>query len=84
LEHLHNPGKELDQLWACLKPGAYLGIMTQCTGERASFSTWHYKNDLTHVCFFSRATFTWLAKKWEAVLTFPDEGAMIFSKKEGP
>lgn len=29
VEHLHYPGKELDRLWACLKPGGHLGIMTK-------------------------------------------------------
>lgn len=29
VEHLHNPQNELDRLWACLKPGGRLGIMTK-------------------------------------------------------
>lgn len=81
LEHLHKPKEELDRLWAYLKQGGYLGIMTQCAVPQNAFSTWHYKNDPTHVCFFSRATFTWLALQWNADLTFPDEGVMIFYKK---
>lgn len=82
LEHLHDPGKELERLWTCLKLGGHLGIMTQYAGSRDAFSTWHYKNDMTHVCFFSRSTFTWLARKWDAEMTFPDEGVIIFRKTE--
>ena len=80
VEHLHDPKKELDRLWACLKPGGLLGIMTKCAVERGAFSQWHYKNDLTHVSFFSRATFTWLALQWNADLTFADSDVFLFQK----
>lgn len=66
VEHLHDPAKELNRLWSILKPGGWLGIMTKLALDRDAFSNWHYKNDLTHVCFFSRETMEWLAKKWDA------------------
>ncbi|NOX96903.1 MAG: class I SAM-dependent methyltransferase [Nitrospirae bacterium] len=81
LEHLHMPGKELDRLWNCLKPGGSLGVMTKLALEPERFSQWHYKNDPTHVCFFSRSTFEWLAAQWLAELTFVDKDAAIFLKK---
>jgi SAM-dependent methyltransferase len=81
VEHLHDPRQELEQLWACLKPGGRLGIMTQPVMEQDSFPKWHYKNDLTHVCFFSAATFTWLAVRWNADLTFPERDVALFRKR---
>ncbi len=80
VEHLHNPGKELDRLWACIKPGGCMGVMTKLTIDRDAFAKWHYKSDLTHVCFFSRLTLKWLAAKWQAELTFVDKDAAIFFK----
>jgi len=80
VEHLHNPKKELDRLWACLKPGARLGIMTKLALDREAFARWHYKNDPTHVCFFSRLTFEWLAAQWQAELTFADKDVILFHK----
>lgn len=82
VEHLREPRKELDRLWACLKCGGWLGIMTKFAGDRAAFSSWHYKNDLTHICFFSRATVTWLAAAWSADLTFTDEDVALLRKNK--
>lgn len=81
VEHLHKPKEELDRLWACLKQGGRLGIMTKLTPDRNAFSTWHYKNDPTHVCFFSQATFKWLAFQWDADMTFADKDVVLFHKK---
>jgi len=47
-----------------------LGIMTKLALDREAFACWHYKNDRTHVSFFSRETFTWLAAEWNAELAF--------------
>lgn len=81
VEHLHDPQRELERLWACLKPGGKLGIMTQSAAERDDFPTWHYKNDLTHVCFFSQETFTWIGARWNADLMFPECDVVLFHKK---
>jgi SAM-dependent methyltransferase len=81
LEHLHQPGKELERLWGILKPGGFLGIMTKLVLDREAFACWHYKNDATHVCFFSRSTFTWLAHHWEAEVEFIDNDVIIFHKR---
>ena len=69
VEHLHRPRAELERLWSRLRPGGILGIMTKRVLDREAFSRWHYKNDPTHVCFFSVETFEWLAQHWRAELT---------------
>jgi SAM-dependent methyltransferase len=80
VEHLHNPEGDLDKLWSCLKPGGWLGIMTKLALGREAFANWHYINDPTHVCFFSRTTFEWLARKWQAKVTFADKDVILFHK----
>lgn len=80
VEHLFDPKNELDRLWECLKPGGFLGIMTKLALDRQAFDSWHYKNDPTHVCYFTKQTCEWLAKKWHAKLTFADKDVVIFSK----
>ncbi|MDH3975442.1 MAG: class I SAM-dependent methyltransferase [Deltaproteobacteria bacterium] len=80
VEHLHHPGEELDRLWHCLKAGGRLGIMTKLALDKAAFSKWHYKNDLTHVCFFSEKTARWLAARWQAKVTFADKDVLIYDK----
>ena len=81
LEHLQQPGRELERLWQCLKPGAWLAVMTQLVIDQKAFSTWRYTQDQTHICFFSRETFTWLANKWSAELSFADAGVMLLQKR---
>lgn len=81
LEHLHHPKQELDRLWQCLNPGGFLGIMTQLVLNRERFKDWHYKNDPTHVRFFSNATFEWLANQWQAKLTFFYKDTILLQKK---
>lgn len=80
LEHLHQPGNELDRLWASLKPGGILGIMTMLTPARTSFAAWHYKNDMTHVCFYSRHTFEWLGSQWRSKPTFFENDVVLLGK----
>jgi len=81
VEHLHDPEKILRQLWTLLNPGGYLGLMTKLVRDRNAFATWHYKNDRTHVCFFSRETFEWLADQWQAELEFFGNDVMLFYKR---
>jgi len=82
VEHLHHPRVELDRLWSCLKPNGLLGIMTKRVIDQQAFSRWHYKNDPTHVCFFSAETFRWLANHWRATLTVPDKDVVLFAKNK--
>lgn len=81
VEHLHHPRKELDRLWSCLKPGGTLGIMTKRVIDQTAFTHWHYKNDPTHICFFSLETFQWLAGYWNATLLIPEKDVVIFIKE---
>ncbi|MFC1607288.1 class I SAM-dependent methyltransferase [Candidatus Latescibacterota bacterium] len=80
VEHLCHPGTELERLWTCLKPGGLLGVMTKLVLDKESFSRWHYIRDLTHVSFFSKATFRWLSAHWDAHLTFIGTDVMLFRK----
>lgn len=82
VEHLHFPRRDLNKLWGCLKPGGILAIMTKLALGRQDFQNWHYKNDITHVHFFSRTTFEWLAKQWQADLTFAGKDVILLGKKQ--
>lgn len=82
IEHLLNPKKEIEKLWSLLKPGGTLGIMTKLVIDADAFSRWHYKNDSTHIRFFSIETFKWLAKQLNAELYFYYNDVMIFKKSK--
>ena len=84
VEHLRDPRSELDRLWRCLRPGGSLGIMTRPAAPAGVFGRWHYKNDLTHIRFFSPATFAWLAGQWRATLEFPQEDIAVLRRERVP
>jgi len=80
VEHLHNPAIELNLLWSILKPGGWLGIMTKLALDKEAFSAWHYKDDPTHVCFFSRETMNWQAYIWKTKPLYFGNDAILFQK----
>lgn len=80
VEHLFNPGKVLQQLWLLLESGGLLALMTKQVIDKKAFANWHYKNDPTHVCFFSRPTFEWVAEQWGASLEFVGQDVIFIRK----
>lgn len=63
IEHFYHPATEWAVWLTLLKAGGWLGLMTKLAPSATEFASWHYKNDPTHVCFFSRETFSFLAKR---------------------
>ena len=81
LEHLHKPAIELEILFNALKNDGWLGIMTKRALDKESFTRWHYIQDPTHVCFWSEATFNWLADQWQTLAEFPAADVVLLQKK---
>jgi 2-polyprenyl-3-methyl-5-hydroxy-6-metoxy-1,4-benzoquinol methylase len=80
VEHLSQPKQELERLWRCLEPGGLLGIMTKKVQDKEAFSRWHYKNDLTHICFFAERSFEYLSEQWGADIVHTGKDVIIFKK----
>lgn len=81
VEHLFHPQREFALLFSLLQADGWLGIMTKQVSSPQAFSDWHYKNDLTHVCFYSRLTFQWLAEKFDCGLEFIGNDVILLQKK---
>jgi len=79
VEHLHKPAETLGLLKTLIKPRGVFGIMTKLSTGLKDFETWHYKNDPTHVCFFSQKTFLFLSKKWGWDVEFIGKDVVIFT-----
>jgi rubredoxin len=82
VEHLFEPGKVINDLWGMIEKGGVLGLMTKLVIDKESFSVWHYKNDLTHVCFFSIETFQYLAQQLNAELSIIGKDVIVLKKRE--
>jgi len=80
VEHLQSPKQSLNRMWRCVKPGGHLGIMSKLVIDQKAFANWHYKNDDTHICFYSEETFGWLARQWRTEPVFVGKDVIIFQK----
>jgi hypothetical protein len=79
-EHLATPGDTLTRIWNCLRPGGLLGIMTRLIPEDSPFAKWWYHTDATHICFYARPTFEWMAKHLKSEVTILGEDVILMSK----
>ena len=74
VEHLHDPAGAFALLGELLAKGGVLGIMTRFYPAPASFGSWWYRRDATHVCFYSESVMRWIAERqgWDVDFPAPD------------
>ncbi len=82
IEHLHDPHQVWQQWLNLVKPGGWIGLMTKMVKGVEAFASWHYKNDLTHVVFFSRDTFQFLAERDKLELEFIGNDVILLRKPQ--
>lgn len=81
VEHFNFPKQGIEQLVSLLKKSSLLAVMTKRVRSKEAFSTWHYKNDLTHVAFFSDVTFRWIAQTYGLTEVYKSSDVIIFEKQ---
>lgn len=57
--------------------------MTKRVGTPEAFARWHYILDPTHVCFFSEASFAWLADHLGMELHLPGPDVALLQRCGG-
>lgn len=65
IEHFYSPDKEFETLKKLLKPSGKLICMTLLYREEIEFDNWYYKNDPTHVFFYSEKTVDFIRGKFK-------------------
>lgn len=80
IEHFHNPYFNFKQLYKVLNPGGKLYCMTKLYSENMNFDSWYYKNDPTHVFFYSRKTIEWIATHFEFKNVKIKDRLIVFEK----
>lgn len=80
IEHVADARGLLNQVDNMLLPKGIVAIMTKRVIDQQAFSRWHYKNDKTHINFYSNKTFEWLAadKGWQ--IEFIDNDVVFLTK----
>jgi len=82
IEHLYEPDTVWQQWLNLVKPGGWIGLMTKMVINVEAFASWHYKNDPTHVVFFSRRTFQYLAERDQLELEFIGNDVILLRKPQ--
>lgn len=80
VEHFYTPRVEWRLLVDLVKPGGCLGIMTLVLPSLDEFPRWYFKNDLTHVSFYSQNTFRYLARQESLTVEFIGANVILFHK----
>jgi SAM-dependent methyltransferase len=82
-EHLHNPIQDISKLLKCLKRNGYLAIMTGLRDDKNKdeFDKWWYKNDHTHIIFYSSKSMQYIADKFDLNIVYQKKNVIIFKKR---
>jgi 2-polyprenyl-3-methyl-5-hydroxy-6-metoxy-1,4-benzoquinol methylase len=81
VEHLRNPNEDFSTLFNILRRGGWLGIMTKMVINEKAFRQWNYIRDMTHICFYSRNTFKYIAQRFHAELDFVSNDVILLKKR---
>ncbi len=80
IEHVYQAHSLLTSLDSLLRPNGILAVMTKRVQDKQAFANWHYKNDMTHIVFYSIATFQWIAERFNWRLEVIDKDVVFFHK----
>jgi SAM-dependent methyltransferase len=78
VEHFRRPGEEFARLAGLLRPGGWLGVMTEIPVDQPPVSEWRYARDPTHVCFYRPETLGWIAGRFGWRLERPAQNVALF------
>lgn len=82
IEHFRDPASSWSLLNNLLGPHAWLGIMTKLVINQEAFSRWHYIQDPTHICFYSKQTLNWIAAQYNYQIEFIAADVVLFQRKD--
>lgn len=82
IEHFFKPALEWELFLHLVKPGGWIGIMTCLREPQTDFINWWYRKDITHVCFYSRRTFEWLARRDGLEVEFIGKSVVLLKKAD--
>lgn len=80
IEHFYKPLEEFQLLFQLLKDGGKLVCMTDLVNDGHNFNEWYYKNDPTHVFFYSAKTVDWVHEKLKFSDVSIENRMIVFTK----
>lgn len=64
IEHFYNPAQEFELLSSLLQKQGTLYCKTHLFNSSLTFDSWWYKNDPTHVFFYTKKTLQWITQQF--------------------
>ena len=81
VEHFRRPAEAWRKLASLVRPDGWLGIMTLLApADAEAFAQWWYKNDPTHVSFYTVNTFDWLAEALGFTVEILDDRVLLMQR----
>ena len=80
VEHFYSPFKEFVFLDSLLEKEGWLGIMTSFLPTDELFKNWYYRQDPTHVVFYTKETFEVIASQRNWGLEIESKDVVLFYK----
>ena len=81
IEHFFNPCDEFDKINNLLDNNSWFGVMTTFLPKDDLFENWYYRRDPTHVVFYKKETFQYIAFQRNWQVFFPSENIVLFHIK---
>jgi hypothetical protein len=80
VEHFNRPIESFGLLCSLLNTNSILGIKTTLFKDELDFKSWYYKNDDTHVSFYSDKSIKWIARNFGLKVLVIEDRLVIFQK----
>jgi hypothetical protein len=81
IEHFNYPSKVFNQLSNLIQPTGSWVFFTWLYDESIDFNQWHYKNDETHVIFYTKKTLNFIKKAYHFEDLYIQDRLIVFRKK---
>jgi hypothetical protein len=81
VEHFSRPGSALPRAVAAMRRCGFLVVEAQTRPpDAAAFARWTYRQDPTHVAFYTRETFAHIARRWGFTEVASDDRGAVFCR----
>lgn len=82
VEHFCQPLVGWKQLLSFVASGGEAYVLTSWTDDVEDLPNWHYLREITHVSFYSKKTFAWIAERFSFSVRF-ERGVVRLRKMSG-
>lgn len=80
-EHFEHPRREFKKIATLLRPGGYLGVMTELYVQLDHFDHWYYTRDPTHISFYHPDSFAFICTEFGFHQLWSDHQRVIILRK---